>query len=100
MRYVYLTYDLPEAANIRNPSYRLRRIGWRINKSDWAMAEESTPYHLIDELRAQGASVHVVRFDEGESSTLAGMAAAALLKDIEETARGVELSALRAAAQL
>lgn len=82
-----LVYDIPKRAKVRNPSYRLRRIGVRINKSNWVLPTGSIPYKLLDDIvtRTNGAaSYHTVEFKTSETPKLLAMAAAALRNELKE----------------
>src|SRR5262245_48934287 len=62
MQYFFFSYDIPEWSDAVNPSGRLRRLGTRINYSDWVLAEGSVPYHLLDQLRTEGVRWHLIPF--------------------------------------
>jgi hypothetical protein len=70
-----LMYDIPDAAEIANPSGRLRRIGLRLNLSVWLVPTGSVPHTLINELIAVGSSVITAPYD---TTATAGLLAAAI----------------------
>ncbi len=71
-RYVALRYDIPQRAEIGNPSGRLRRHGFRDNLSCWVLPDHQMPYidDLIDEMNAAGCNVRHNKFDPEENEDL------------------------------
>lgn len=79
-----LIYDIPERSNVPNPSDDLRPMAVRVNLSCWVIREGDIPYHLLNDMKAGGASWHVVKFDAGEAGKLAAMAIEALKRDTRD----------------
>lgn len=85
LRACLLIYDIPSASDYRNPSRRLRRIGFRENKSCWVIPEGSIPHKLIHEMKTEGnASVELIRFDAGEGPRLCRMAIERIKRELTE----------------
>lgn len=78
MKAVLIVYDIPADRKIRNPSGRLRRVGVRLNLSAWMVREEHIPWDLLGEMRAAGARVETVRFDERDADRIKALARGAL----------------------
>jgi hypothetical protein len=95
-----LIYDIPENSDVRNPSPRLRTRAVRVNLSCWVIQEGDIPYALLNEMRAGGATWHVVRFDPSESGKLIAMAREALIRDIRDAMRRATRSSDNAAQRI
>lgn len=72
---VMLQYDIPLVFNyvngrrvgrycFPNPSWCLRRIGFRVTKSVWAVQESRMPWPLLDEMTAAGVKWRVADFSD------------------------------------
>lgn len=96
----WLTYDIPDSADIPNPSNELRPLAFRANLSCWVIQEADIPYMLINELRQAGADVHIVRFDASEAPKLLRMACKAIEKDIRGTIAAAKRNAETAALKM
>lgn len=95
-----LMYDIPDAAEINNPSARLRRIGLRLNLSVWLVPTGSVPQTLINELLAVGSSVITAPYD---STATAGLLAAAIgfaNREVADAVKRAEVSRAAAEAEL
>lgn len=84
MKASLLVYDVPAALDIDNPSGRLRRLGVRINLSCWAVPDDRMPWVYLQELKDAGVSWHVVAFDAGEAQKIAGIAAEAIEREVND----------------
>jgi hypothetical protein len=96
----WLTYDIPDSADIVNPSNELRPIAFRANLSCWVIQECDIPYMLLNDLRQAGADVHVVRFDASEAPKLLRMAGKAIEKDIRAAVASAKANATTAALKM
>lgn len=81
----WLSYDIPETADIGSPVAELRPIAFHAQKSVWIIREGDIPYALVARLEAAGADVQIVRFDPSEAPKLLNMCVAAVRADIRET---------------
>lgn len=81
----WLSYDIPETAEIESPVSELRPIAFHAQKSVWIIREGDIPYNLIARLEAAGANVQIVRFDPSEAPKLLNMCVNAVRADIRET---------------
>jgi hypothetical protein len=87
-----LIYDIPDRANVANPSPRLRRRAVRVNLSCWVIPESEVPYHLLHEMELGGATWHVVRFADDEVKNLVRMAREAILQQTADAERRAKRS--------
>jgi hypothetical protein len=88
MKISMVAYDIPTDCPLPNPSARLRRIGFRINLSTWAIPNHLMPYNLINEYTEAGAVfTPAVQFSADEAPKLAQMAVAALKREVAEAER-------------
>lgn len=94
----WLSYDIPETADIESPVAELRPIAFHAQKSVWIIREGDIPYNLVARLQAAGADVQIVRFDPSEAPKLLNMCVNAVRADIRETVDNAKKSC--AAAQL
>jgi hypothetical protein len=92
MRAVELTYDIPQKSALPNPSRQLRRCGFRVNLSTWAIPEERVPYPLLHALTEGGASWGLVKYAAEESDKLIDMAVQALRKEVERIGKSAQRS--------
>lgn len=70
-KYWLMTYDIPEASGLENPSGFLRDRAVRVNLSDWVIPNSLIPYTFIEEYRSRGARIRIVPFAaEGEADLL------------------------------
>lgn len=99
-RISWFFYDIPSSSNIPNPSRELRQRAVRINLSCWVVPEEDIPWTLYNNLRAAGANVNVYKFDISETPRLLKEAIAFTKKEIEDTLKRAEESALEAEQRL
>jgi hypothetical protein len=90
MRTVLLFYRIPSKVNIPNPASFLRRFGFSTDGSVWFIPEQNLPMVPVKLWREKGATVEVVRFDEGESETVMRLAREALSKNVAETLASLE----------
>lgn len=96
----WLAYDIPESADIENPSNELRPIAFRQQKSMWIIQEGDIPYALVARLREVGAEVDIIRFDASEAPKLLRMAVKAIARDIRETVANARRSEAAALARM
>jgi hypothetical protein len=96
MKAVELTYDIPKKSGLTNPSPVLRRVGFRVNFSTWALPQEKVPYPLLAALTEGGARWTIVKYDAGEADKLIGMAVEALRQEVARAGRSAEQSCERA----
>lgn len=95
-----LIYDIPDTADVPNPSRVLRRLGVRVNLSCWVIPESDVPYTTLHALTEGGATWHTVRFDASEARKLVDMAVAALRRELADAVARAEASRDGADAQL
>jgi hypothetical protein len=100
MQACLLIYDIPDTADIPNPSNRLRRIAVRVNLSCWVVREGDIPYNYLHWLKEQGATWHVVKFDTDENEKLVKMALDSIRKDIRLSIQRAKASADSAGCKL
>lgn len=86
-------YDIPDRAEITNPSGELYGRAVRINLSCWVVAEGDIPWNLLNRLNTAGATAYVVPFDPRGAKTLVTMMTDALRKEIADALRRCERSA-------
>src|SRR5262245_3245684 len=96
LRPCLLVYDIPDAADLANPTPALRGRGVRVNLSCWVVPEDRIPYHLLAEMERRGATWHVVRFADDQLDKLVAMARATITKHMAEAERRAAQSAERA----
>lgn len=87
-----LFYDIPDRAEIANPSGRLYGRAVRLNLSCWVMPEGNIPYNLVNELNEAGASAYVMPCDPRAAKTLAAAMTDALRREIADAIRRAERS--------
>lgn len=95
----WLSYDIPETADIESPVSELRPIAFHAQKSVWIIREGDIPYNLIARLEAAGADVQIVRFDPSEAPKLLNMCVNAVRADIRETVDNAKKSCAAAQAR-
>lgn len=82
---VLLIYDIPSNVKYPNPSGKLRRIGFRENKSCWVLPAGQIPHTLIHEMRTKGrANVEIIRFDVSEGPRLCRLAVDRMNRELAE----------------
>ena len=75
-------YDVPTRNGYANPSNRLYPIAVRLTESAWMMRTSDIPYQLMAEMRDNGCSVEVNKFDKSESRRLIHQAVARLQEEL------------------
>lgn len=100
MQLTMLMYDIPERAEIANPSGRLRMIGVRLNLSVWIVPTASIPYNLINQLQNAGADVHTADYDASASAGLLRTAVNVMNKELKAAQDRANVSAAEALAEL
>lgn len=95
-----LFYDIPDSANIPNPSGKLRRRAVRINLSCWLIRTEDVPYSLLNGMASKGAKWYVLKFDPTEAGRLLQLAADNLKRDLQLAEERADRSAESAHNQL
>lgn len=79
-----LCYKIPEDSGMENPSYILRRIGFRIDGSVWVLHESDMPYALLNRFNIHGVAWHTLKFDMTENQKLVTLATEALKTEIKD----------------
>lgn len=105
MQACLLIYDIPEEIQpghepIENPSNLLRRIAVRVNLSCWVIPEANIPYTVLHHMQENGATWHVVKFDQSETRKLLSMCISAIRNDIRDTLERARQSMNRAGQSL
>lgn len=99
MRACLLIYDIPERAEINNPSGALRRVGIRANLSCWIIPEDAIPYGLLNTLTEAGASWHTVPFAPEAGKALITIAIQSMKKELQDSINRARRSQAQAATQ-
>lgn len=94
-----LNYDIPQNAEIANPSNRLRRVAVRTTLSDWIVPTAAIPWTIINDLREAGATVTLYKFDPSEGPALLFAVENALRAQIRQAGESADASAESAAEQ-
>lgn len=82
---VMLSYDIPSGVKWGLDHRKvLRKIGLRINLSDWILPAERIPTKLIEQMENRGANVHVLRFDETDAPKVKRLAIERLQQQIKD----------------
>lgn len=95
-----LLYDIPDQADIANPSPVLRRLGLRVNLSCWVIPESDLPYGLLHSMAVAGATWHAVRFDRSEAQKLVAMGVQSLKRELADQVARARRSEIRASAAM
>lgn len=95
-----LLYDIPDTAEIANPSPVLRRLGLRVNLSCWVIPESDLPYGLLHSMAEAGATWHAVRFDRSEAQKLVAMGVQSLKRELADQVARAQRSEARASAAM
>ncbi len=66
-RCVALSYDIPSANQVENPSGLLRRFSYRFNLSCWIMPEGRIPYDLLAAWDTADINYRTYKLDKGET---------------------------------
>lgn len=74
MNSVMAAYDIPQSLKITNPSCILRRFGIRVNLSCWIFPNGKVPTDVLDRLRCDGATVHLIEFAEQSQEKILDLA--------------------------
>lgn len=94
-----LIYDIPDEAPIANPSGLLRRFGIRVNLSCWVIREKHVNHPdvlaCLQNMQANGATWHTVKFQIGETDKLVDMAIAAVHRDVRQTVASIRVAVER-----
>jgi hypothetical protein len=93
-------YDIPEVADIDNPSGQLRRIGVRLNKSVWLVPTGNVPHHLIARLEEVGSDVVTAPYDTRAAAKLLRAAIKFAGKEMAAMKKRNEVAAAAALAKL
>lgn len=87
-----LTYDIPQQADIPNPSSVLYRRGIRFNLSCWIIYQDQVPWNTLDGLSNAGATWGLFEFSPTANEALLKTAAASLKREIEEAKKRLNAS--------
>lgn len=81
-----LVYDIPEGADMDNPSAEFRRFAFRINLSCWIIqrGDMSLAMHTLNRIREVGGEWHSLPFADEGTDTIIGLAARSIQKEINE----------------
>ncbi len=80
-----LIYDIPSNVKYPNPSDKLRRVGFRENKSCWVIPAGYIPHTLINDLRTKAkANVELIRFDPTEGPRLCRLAVDRMKRELAD----------------
>jgi hypothetical protein len=82
-----LTYDIPETANVSNPSNILYARGIRFNLSCWIIYKDQMPYAAFDKLSDAGATWGLFEFAPSANAGLLKAAHDALKRQIEDAVK-------------
>lgn len=81
-----LVYDIPEDADMDNPSSEFRQFAFRINLSCWIIqrGDMSLASHTLNRIREVGGIWHSLPFADEGSDIIIGLAAHSIQKEIRE----------------
>lgn len=81
-----LTYDISQVSGMENPSYILRRVGFRLSESSWVIRAENMHeiYHLLCRFRTYNIVWSSIQVDIKENGKLLKMAVEAFKAQIKE----------------
>lgn len=90
-------YDIPEEADIPNPSAEFRQFAFRINLSCWVIQEGdlSRAAHTLDSIRRVGGDWHTLPIADSGSEEVIGLAAKYISSEVSETLARANVSAGR-----
>lgn len=80
-----LMYDIPDSAEIANPTGWLLPIAVRINKSVWVIQEDDIPHRLLANLEREGATWYTLPFDVRAMGDITKLVVESLTKEIRDT---------------
>ena len=95
-----LVYDIPTNSKLANPSPLLWGLGARINLSAWIIPDACIVQLPLDDWKAHGASVELVRFDESDKGTILRLARESLERHLGEIRESTERNMQAALAKL
>lgn len=89
-----LVYDIPEDADMDNPSAEFRRFAFRINLSCWIIqrGDMCLASHTLNRIREVGGNWHSLPFADEGNDTIIGLAAESIKKEIQEHLQRANLS--------
>jgi hypothetical protein len=94
-----LIYDIPDNAPIQNPSGLLRRFAIRVNLSCWVIRERDVNHpdvlRCLQNMQANGATWHTVKFQIGETDKLVEMAIESVRRDVRQTVASIRATVER-----
>lgn len=94
-----LVYDIPSKADVYNPSWFLRRRGFRVNLSCWVLPAAKIPYTELAELTEAKVRWRVFRFDAGEAPALVAEALRVIRAEVAEAVARARDSAAKMTAK-
>jgi hypothetical protein len=87
MKINLLVYDIPSALDYDNPSGQLRRVGFRVNLSCWAVTEESTPWNLLEEFTTLKIDWKLFPFASDATPSLIQACREAIVKELADAGK-------------
>lgn len=99
---VMMFYDIPEDADIPNPSAEFRAFSFRINLSCWVILEGdlTRAMHTLNNIRRVGGDWHTLAIAESEQDKTLGLATRYMQGEITHHMRRAEASYATAMAEL
>lgn len=94
MQAVMMFYDIPEDADIPNPSAEFRQYAFRINLSCWVIHEGDLPRaaHTLDNIRRVGGDWHTLPIADSGQNEVIGLAARYINREVTHHIRRADAS--------